>query len=186
DGITFFALQDNTTIMNLYKAGEIDAMLNHSVPAPWLDEIGPMKDFMDAPEAANEFYLFNTTKGPTSDVRVRKALNMSIDKKALANWRHVKPLTCLTPEGTFLGYPQPKGDSFDPERAKRLLADAGYRDAAGNFDPAKFSAAEVEVITNPDGSNIPYAEFLQALWKQSLGITVQIRIMEGKTFFAEL
>jgi len=49
-----------------------------------------------------------------------------------------------------------------------------------------FPPPQVEVITNPDGSNIPYAEFLQALWKQSLGITVQIRIMEGKTFFAEV
>ena len=62
DGITFYALQDNTTIMNLYKAGELDAMLNHTVPAQWLDVISPMKDFMDAPEAAIDFYLFNTTK----------------------------------------------------------------------------------------------------------------------------
>ena len=184
DGITFVALDDNTTIMNLYKAGEIDAMLNHSVPAPWLDEIGPMKDFMDAPEAAIEFYLFNTTKGPTSDVRVRKALNISIDKKALANWRHVKPLTCLTPEGIFPGYPQPKADSFDPEKAKRLLADAGYRDPKGNFDSRKFPTDQVELTLNPSGANLPVAEFIQAQWKQNLGITIPIKTMEFKTFLA--
>ncbi len=182
DGITFFALQDNATIMNLYKAGELDAMLNHSVPAAWLDEISPMKDFMDAPEAAIDYFLFNTTKGPTSDVRVRKALNMSIDKRALAAWRHIKPLTALTPEGIFPGYPQPKGDPFDPEKAKRLLAEAGYEDGSGKFDPKKFPSDQVELTTNPDGNNLPVAEFIQAQWKQNIELAIPIKIMEFKTF----
>ncbi|HVS82820.1 MAG TPA: peptide ABC transporter substrate-binding protein [Pyrinomonadaceae bacterium] len=182
--IVFYLLQDNTTIMNLYKAGELDAMYNHTVPPVWLDVITPLKDFMDAPEAGIDFYLFNTTKAPTSDVRVRKALNMSLNKKALADWRHVKPLTAMTPDGIFPGYPQPKGDPFDPEKAKHLLAEAGYRDATGNFDPKKFAASEVELITNPDGNNLPYAEFIQAQWKQNLGATIPIRVMEAKTFFA--
>jgi oligopeptide transport system substrate-binding protein len=183
DKIIFYLLADNTTMMSLYKAGEIDAMYNHTVPSSWLDVIAPLKDFMDAPEAAIDYYNFNTIKGPTRDVRVRKALNMSLNKKALADWRHVRPLTAMTPDGIFPGYPQPKGDPFDPDKAKRLLAEAGYSDAAGNFDPKKFDASEVELITNPDGNNIPYAEFIQAQWKQNLGVTIQIRIMEGKTFF---
>ncbi len=183
DAIVFYLLQDNTTIMNLYKAGELDAMYNHTVPAAWLDVIGPAKDFMDAPEAAIDYYLFNTTKGPTSDVRVRRALNMALNKKALADWRHVKPLTAITPDGIFPGYPQPKGDPFDPEKAKLLLAEAGYRDAAGNFDPKKFAESEIELITNPDGNNLSFAEFIQAQWKQTLGATIPIRVMEAKTFF---
>ena len=184
DRIVFYLLQDNATMMNLYKAGEVDATYNHTVPAAWLDVITPMKDFMDAPEAAIDFYLFNTTRGPTSDVRVRKALNMSINKKSLADWRHVKPLTAMTPDGMFPGYPQPKGDPFDPEKAKQLLAEAGYRDAAGNFAAQKFAESEVELITNPDANNLSYAEYIQAQWKQTLGATIPIRVMEGKTFFA--
>jgi len=183
DGLVFYSIPENTTIMSLYKAGEIDAMLNHAVPAPWLDVIKPHRDFMDASEAAIEYYLFNTTKGPTSDVRVRKALNMSVDKDALANWRHILPLTAFTPAGIFPGYPQPKGDPFDPAKAKRLLADVGYRNAAGNFDPQKFPASEVELTTNPDGANLPIAEFVQAQWKQNLGVTIPIRVMESKTYF---
>lgn len=186
DRIVFYMLQDIPTMLNLYKAGELDATYNHTVPPAWLESMANMKDFMDASEVATDYYRFNTTKGPTSDVRVRKALNMALDKKAMADWRHVKPLTAVTPAGVFPGYPQPQGDAFDPEKAKRLLADAGYADAAGNFDPAKFSAAEVEIITNSDGSNVAYAEFIQALWKRSLGITIQIRPMESKTFFAEV
>jgi oligopeptide transport system substrate-binding protein len=184
DGITFYSLQDQTTIMNLYKAGDLDAMLNHTVPAQWRQVIAPMKDFMDTPEAAIDFYLLNTKRGPTSDVRVRKALNMSLDKQAFASWRHLKPLTALTPEGIFPGYPQPKGDPFDPEKAKQLLAAAGYRDSTGKFDPSKFPVGDVELTTNPDGANIPIAEFLQAQWKQNLGVTIPIKLMEQKTFLS--
>lgn len=184
NGIVFYLLADNTTIMNLYKAGELDATYNHTVPAPWLDVIAPTKDFMDAPEAAIDYYLFNTTKPPTNDVRVRKALNMALDKQALADWRHIRPLTAITPDGMFPGYSPPKGDPFDPEKAKLLLAEAGFRDAAGQFDPKKFGESEIELIINSDGNNIAIAEFVQAQWKQNLDTTIQIRVMEGKTFFA--
>lgn len=182
DKIVFYLLDSNTTILSLYKAGDLDATYNHTVPSAWLGALRGMKDFMDAPEAAIDYYNFNTTKGPTKDVRVRKAMNMSLDKKALADWRHVKPLTAMTPDGIFPGYPHPKGDPFDPEKAKRLLAEAGYRDSSGNFDPKKFAGSEIELIVNPDGNNLSYAEFIQAQWKQNLGATIPIRVMEGKTF----
>jgi oligopeptide transport system substrate-binding protein len=184
DEIIFYAVVESSTIMNLYKAGEIDAMLNHTVQAPWVDSIAPYKDYMDAPEATIEYYQFNCTRGPTSDVRVRKALNMSIDKVAVGAWRHAKPLTAITPEGMFPGYPQPKGDKFDPERAKTLLADVGYRDGSGKFDPNKVPIDQIELTINPDGGNLPLAEFMQAQWKQNLGITIPIHIMEQATFLA--
>jgi oligopeptide transport system substrate-binding protein len=183
DKIVFYLLADSATMMTLYKAGALEAMYNHSVPSAWLEAVKPLKDFMNAPEAAIDYYNFNTTKGPTKDVRVRKALNMSLNKKVLADWRQVTPLTAMTPDGIFPGYPQPKGDPFDPAKAKALLAEAGYHDASGKFDAAKFAASEIELITNPDGSNIPYAEFIQAQWKETLGVTIPIRIMENKTFF---
>jgi len=38
------------------------------------------------------------------------------------------------------------------------------------------------LIVNPDGNNIPFAEFIQAQWKQNLGAIISIRVMEYKTF----
>jgi len=184
DGIVFYLVVESSTIMNLYKAGEIDAMYNHNVQAPWLDMIAPFKDYMDAPEATIEFYQFNCTRPPTNDVRVRKALNMSVDKNAVAAWRHSQPLTAITPPGMFPGYPQPKGDAFDPEKAKTLLAEVGYRDGSGKFDPKKFPVDQVELTVNPDGGNIPIAEFIQAQWKQNLGVAIPIHTIEQKTFLA--
>jgi oligopeptide transport system substrate-binding protein len=183
--IRFYPTESNVTAMNLYKAGEVDALANHTVPVAWLGMIRPLKDYMDAPEAAIEYYLINTTRPPMDDVRVRKAFNMALDKRALADWRRiVKPLTAFSPEGIFPGYPQPKGDGFDPERAKRLLAEAGYRDAEGNFDPSKFPAAQVELTYNTAESNRQTAEFLQAQWKRNLGLTVSLRAVEFKTYMA--
>ena len=73
--------------MNLYKAGEIDAVYNHTVPYAWVDEMRRLKDYMDKPENAIEYYMFNTKKAPMNDIRVRRAFNMAIDKAALAAYQ---------------------------------------------------------------------------------------------------
>ncbi|MGB8510521.1 MAG: peptide ABC transporter substrate-binding protein [Pyrinomonadaceae bacterium] len=181
--ISFYPMEDATTMMNLYKAGDVDAIFNHEVPVGWIDQIKPLKDYMDAPEVAIEYYQFNTSKPPFNDKRVRKAFNMAVDKHALADYRKiVKPLTAFTPEGIFPGYPQPKGDEFNVERAKQLLVEAGYKDASGKFDPKKFPISEVELTYNTAESNRQVAEFVQAQWKQNLGLTVALKNMEFKTF----
>jgi oligopeptide transport system substrate-binding protein len=137
--ITFYPVEDVTTMMNLYKAGDVDATYNHTVPAAWNDRIRGLHDFMNAPENANEFYYFNALLKPTSDARVRRALNMAIDKVALADFRRTAtPLTGFVPHGIFPGYPEAKGDAFDPERAKQLLAEAGFETPVAPTTPRRF------------------------------------------------
>jgi len=186
DEIHFYPMADNPTIMNLYKVGEIDAVLNHTVPNAWLDVVKPKKDYRDSVEATIDYLQINVTKPPMSDVRVRKAFNFAIDKNAWAAWRKiVKPLTAFTPEGIFQGYPQPKGDQFDPERARQLLGEAGFpviKKGDGSYSCPSFPVGEVEYIYNTQESNKAMAEWMQAQWKQNLGITVSLRNMEWKTF----
>jgi ABC-type oligopeptide transport system substrate-binding subunit len=186
DEIHFYPMADNPSIMNLYKVGEVDAVLNHTVPNAWLDVVRTKKDYMDSVEAAIDYLQINVTKPPMNDVRVRKAFNYAIDKNAWAAWRKiVKPLTAFTPEGIFQGYPQPKGDQFDPERARQLLGEAGFpviKKDDGSYSCPKFPISEVEYIYNTQESNKAMAEWMQAQWKQNLGITVPLRNMEWKTF----
>jgi oligopeptide transport system substrate-binding protein len=185
DQITFYPLEETTTMMNLYKAGEVDAIYNHTPPAAWVDTLRTKKDYMDRPEVAIEFYTFNTTRPPMNDVRVRKAFNAAIDKAALAQYRRTaKPLTAFTPEGIFPGYPRPAGDPFDPVRARRLLVEAGYGNAAGEFDPARFPIADVELTYNTTESNRQVAEFVQAQWRQNLGLVVPLKNMEWRTYMS--
>ena len=186
DEIHFYPMSDNPSIMNVYKVGEIDAVLNHTVPNAWLHVVREKKDYMDAVEAAIDYLMINTTQPPMNDVRVRRAFNMSIDKEAWATWRRiVKPLTAFTPTGIFQGYPQPKGDTFNPEEARRLLGEAGYpvtKKGDGTYSCPKFPADQVEYIYNTQESNKAMAEWMQAQWKQNLGITVTLRNMDWKTF----
>jgi oligopeptide transport system substrate-binding protein len=188
DEIHFYPMSDNPTIMNLYKVGEVDAVLNHSVPNAWLEVVRVKQDYMDGAEAAINYLQINVTRPPMTDVRVRKAFNYAIDKNAWAKWRKiVKPLTAFTPEGIFKDYPQPKGDQFNPAEGRRLLGEAGFpvtQKADGSFTCPKFPVDQVEYIYNTQESNKAMAEYMQAQWKQNLGITVSLRNMEWKTFLS--
>jgi oligopeptide transport system substrate-binding protein len=184
DRIVFYPLDDQTTMMNLYKAGDVDATYNHTVPASWLKAgLRYALDYMDAPENASQYWQINTTTPPMNDKRVRRAFAIAIDRKALEAFRAVsKANEVFVPSGILHGYTSPPGYKFDVEAAKRLLAEAGYKDASGKFDPSKFPANTVEVIYNTSESNRQVAEFVQAQWKQNLGITVGLRAIEWKTF----
>jgi oligopeptide transport system substrate-binding protein len=186
DELHFFPILDNASVMNLYKVGELDAVYNHAVPNPWLHVLRQKKDYMDRGEAAIDYLIMNTTKPPLDNAKVRKAFNLSIDKEAYAKWRRiVKPLTAFTPEGMFAGYPQPKGAPFNPAEGRRLLGEAGYavvQNSDGTFSCPKFPVDQVEFTYNSQAANKSVAEWMQAQWKQNLGVTIPLRNMEWKTF----
>lgn len=184
--ITFYIMEEATTMMNLYKAGEVDALYNHTVPIAWLDMIRPLADYMDAPENSIEYYVFNTTKPPMDDIRVRKAFNLAIDKEALVEFKGTgKPLTAFTPEGLYPGYVQPEGDAFDVRRARRLLAEAGYADARGEYAPSTFPVEQVQLTYNTNENNRQVAEFIQAQWRQNLGLTIGLKNMEWQAYLED-
>lgn len=184
--IRFYVSVDHPTSMNLYKVGEADALVNHSVPNPWLDVIRSKKDYMDAAEAAITYLLINVTQPPMNDLRVRKAFNMAINKETYSKAkRTTKPLSAFTPVGIFVGYPQPVGDPFDPDQARKLLGDAGFpvtRQSDGSFECEQFPARDLTLIFGAHSSNKALAEFMQAQWKQNLGITISLSSMDNKTY----
>lgn len=205
DRIDFYPLEQQTTMMNLYKTGEVDALYNHTVPSSWNEHIKNFKDeYLLHPEAAIEFYVFNTKKPPFDNVKVRQAFSLAIDRKALANYRKtVKPLTDITPADIFPSYETAKAKIidnelkeigisreewdkrlFDPVKARRLLAEAGFPVTGEdrNFSCEDFPVSEVSLSYNADGNNKANAEFIQAQWKQNLGISVPLESMEWRAF----
>jgi len=186
DGIRFFPLADQPTMMNLYRVGDIDASPNHSIISAWVDEVRYKKDYMAASEAAVIYVVMNTTKPPMNDIRVRRAFDLALDKELARKWRKiVKPLHGITPNEIFAGYPEPKGSHYDPARARQLLGEAGYpviQNPNGSFSCPSFPINQVEYTFPTAASNKITAEFWQEQWKQNLGITVPLRSMEFKTF----
>ena len=183
--VKFFPAQEQATVMNLYKAGEVDATYNRSVPRSWLFMMQNKRDHQDALEASIEYYIINTTKPPMNDVRVRRAFNLAINKKLItATRRTSKPLSTLIPIDIFKGYPVTNTPEFNPEASKKLLAEAGYRDAAGNYDASKFPIEEIAITFNTSDGNKFVAEIIQAQWKENLNLTVPLKNLETKTFIA--
>lgn len=205
DGIEFYPLDEQTTMMNLYKAGRVDALYNHTVPAPWNDVIRQYKDeYLLFPEVATEFYIISVKKPPMDDLKVRQAFSLAINREALAEFRKtVKPLTDLTPEGIFPKYEEARNKVyaeklkeknisqeewakriFDPEKARKLMTEAGYpvQKSGDTYSTPSFPADKISVTYNTAESNKATAEFVQAQWKQNLGITVPLKNLEFKTY----
>jgi oligopeptide transport system substrate-binding protein len=140
---------------------------------------------MDEREASIEYYLINTTKPPTNDLRVRRAFALAIDKRVLTvQRRNAKPLSSLVPPAIFIGYESQQTEDFNPELSKKLLAEAGFRDANGNYDASRFPVDQVEIAYNTSEGNRFNAELIQAQWKQNLGVTVPLKNMETKTYIS--
>lgn len=209
DGIEFYPLEENATILNLYKSGVIDGFLNHTVLTSWIEEVRAFKDeYLNFPEAATAYYSMNVTKPPFNDVRVRKAFALASDRQALSDFRKVtKPLYDLTPSGIFPAYDKArqkvsedirkergvspevwaKNNSFDPELARKTLTDAGFpvQKSGDGFACPNFPTDKVSLIFNTNENNRAIAEFMQAQWRQNLGITIPIKSQEFKTFLKD-
>ena len=186
DEIDFYPMVDLPTALNLYKVGDVDAIFNHSVPNAWIDSVKPKKDYMNAPEAVSVFITINTTKAPMNDLRVRKAFDLSINKDTWVTWKKIiRRLPGITPIEIFPDYQLPQLSPFDPEKARQLLAEAGFpvtRKSDGSYECPKFPVSEVEYIFPTGTNNRIMGEFMQAQWKQNLGITVPLRSMDFRTF----
>lgn len=205
DGIEFYPLDEQTTMQNLYKAGLVDATFNHTVPAAWNEVIRQYTaEYSLHPEVTVEYYSISVKKPPMDKLNIRKALALAIDREALALFRKtMKPLVDFTPEGIFPKYEEARqkvytellekqGSSmaewkariFEPERARKLMTEAGFPVVKNgdNWSCPSFPIDDVSLTYNTSESNKSVAEFVQAQWKQNLGITFPIKNMEFKTF----
>jgi dipeptide transport system substrate-binding protein len=75
------------------------------------------------------YLAFNTTKKPFDDVRVRKALDMAINKKAIVDTVYLSSGVAAKnpiPPSMWSYNDKVKDDTYDPEAAKKMLAEAGY------------------------------------------------------------
>ena len=206
DRIEFYPVEELSTMMNLYKAGSVDAFLNHTVPSSWISTVRQYKDeYLDFPEAATAYYAMNTTKPPFDNVKVRRAFLLGLDREALSKFRKItQPLYGKVPQGSFPDYAKAVGKvseeirtekgvapdvwekryKFDPETARKMLTEAGFpvTKNGDDFECAAFPVDKVAINFNTNENNKAIAEFLQAQWKKNLGVTIPLKTMEFKTY----
>lgn len=175
NAVRFLPIVNGFTETRMYFDGKLH--ITNNVPAemtPYAMRKGG-DEFRQEDYYTTIFYRLNVTRPPLNDVRVRKALSMALDRVALV--RDVaggagKPCSGFTPPGA--GYETPRGVAFDPDRARRLLAEAGYPKGKG--------FPRVELMTTSREVQKTMAEAIQAMWKKHLGIEIDIRSCEWTAY----
>lgn len=128
------------------------------------------------PWLGSYFYMFNTTKPPFDDVRVRKAFAMAIDRQLITEsvmQGIVQPSYALVPPDT-LGYYPPSTFDYDPEAARALLAEAGYPNGEG------FPGADL--LYNTHESHRRLAVAIQQMLQRELGVSISLLNQEWKVY----
>lgn len=102
------------------------------------NKVPPQLILVREPILGTQFYAFNLLQEKFQDVRVRKAINYALDKNVII--RNILNYQAfgigdggIVPPAGFNGYDSKKvkGYSYQPEKAKKLLADAGYPNGEG-------------------------------------------------------
>lgn len=180
NGIVFYPTENIVSEERMYRAGQLH--LTNDTPLEKIPVYREMENtpFMQAPYLGTYYYMLNTQRAPMDDVRVRKALSMSVDREKLTRTvlqGLVLPAYAITPPGT-LGYQPPKLFDYDVEKAKALLAEAGYPNGEG--------WPGMELTYNTSESHRKIAVAIQQMWKDALNIEVTLANQEWKVYLDSL
>jgi dipeptide transport system substrate-binding protein len=151
----------------------------HVMPYPNPADIEAMKkhpdiDVLEQPGLNVGYLAYNTTKKPFDDKRVRRALNMAMNKKAILDAVYLSTGVAAKnpiPPSMWSYNDDVKDDPYDPEAAKKLLAEAGYP----NGFETDLWAMPVQRPYNPNARRI--AELMQADLAK-IGVKAEIKSFE--------
>jgi oligopeptide transport system substrate-binding protein len=179
--IDALSLSSATTAFNLFHSGEAGLILDKSmIPAFFIDALRGKSYFHSQPIYGTYFYRFNVTRKPLNDPRVRQALSLAVDRKRLVE-RITRagepPADSFTPPGIG-GYTPPAGLGYDPARARKLLAAAGF--------PGGKGFPTLSVLYNSSEQNEQIATEIQDMWRENLGISIELRNQEWKVYLNSL
>ncbi|EMP0251703.1 TPA: ABC transporter substrate-binding protein [Klebsiella michiganensis] len=178
--VTYLPISSETADVNRYKAGEIDIV--YTVPINQFAQLKKtMGDQLDvSPQLATYYYEFNTTRPPFNDPRVRRALNMALDKDIIAEkvlGQGQRPAWLISqPDIGGVKLHNPEYASWPREKriaeAKKLLSEAGYNET----HPLVFN-----LLYNTSESHQRIAIAASSMWKKNLGVEAKLQNQEWKT-----
>ncbi len=163
--------------LNFFASGVVDVILDKGLtPVTLIGELRKKPYFHTAPFLGNFFVRFNCSRKPWDDPRVRQAFSLVVDKQLIVE-KITKageiPAFSLVPPGTA-GYQPPPGLGYGPDRARKLLAEAGYPGGRG-FPPFAF-------LYNEGDANKFIGIELKSMFEQQLGVSMSLRPQENKVY----
>jgi oligopeptide transport system substrate-binding protein len=171
-------IENSITAYNFY-ASKIADLIPDAVLTPHslIPELKTRPDFHAAPFLGNYFLRFNVKRKPFNDVRVRQAFCMVIDRERIVTkitQAGEPPAYSFTPPGTASGYVPTKQFGRNIDKAKALLAEAGY--------PGGIGFPTVSFLYDNKKLNDDIAVELQSMLAQDLGIRVDLQKQEAKVY----
>lgn len=175
NGIRFLPIENPYTETRAFLSGQLHT--TYQLPSDLIKSAkAKTPEFLrQEPYVGTAFIRLNTTRPGLSDPRVRQALSLTIDRRQICE--HIlegfQPAASFTPKmGAFQADPVL---TFDPEKARKLLAEAGYPNG-DNFPRFSLLIARPSARAN--------AEAVQAMWKQHLNILVNIQNKDWGSYVA--
>ncbi|MBM7622862.1 ABC transporter substrate-binding protein [Sporohalobacter salinus] len=184
DQVVYRVIKEGTAAFAEYEQGNIHVMIQGDIPSGQIDRVtDPNGEFADEYALKNRlgiYYIgFNTQKEPFTNKKVRQAINYAINKKAITQVVKdglAKSAIGILPPG-MPGYNENlKGYSYNIEKAKKLLKEAGYSDGL----PGTY-----ELTYNTSKNHQRVAEAVQSNLKK-IGVNVKLNNMDWGTYIQKL
>lgn len=175
--VTFKFITDTTTAAIALEKGEIDILHNPAKSDRTAQIENKNLTYYETDSAYYYHISMNNKTGPFSDKRVREAVSYAIDREAiiLGGLEGIgSPVEVPMPPAAFGYDPEFKNNPYDPEKAKALLAEAGYP----NGFTAKFKINQAPMYSKP-------AEVIQEQLRK-IGINAELELMERATYLDDV
>ncbi|PAW65726.1 MAG: ABC transporter substrate-binding protein [Opitutia bacterium Tous-C1TDCM] len=178
NAVHFYPVESVDAEERMFRAGQLH--LTETVPISKIEAYrrdSPQLIRSD-PYLGSYFYRFNTRRAPFTDVRIRRALALGVDRQVIAA-KILKggeqPATAYTPPGTA-GYTPAAKVPTDFAAARQLLKAAGFEGGKG--------LPPVEILFNTSENHKLVAEAVQEMWRRELGVDARLVNQEQKVVLA--
>ncbi len=166
--LVYKEISSSQTAFLAYRQGQLDVLSLDPTLLPQIERDATLKSQLHRTVGANTYYVgFDDKDKPFSDVRVRQAFAYAINRKQYIDQiNHGSGVSA----GQFLykgiaGYQDRVQQTFDPAKAKQLLAEAGYPNGRG------FPSLELN-YDNTDPSGKQRAIFWSQMFRQVLSVNI--------------
>jgi oligopeptide transport system substrate-binding protein len=183
--VTFVGQKDAESALAAYQAGEVDVVTNAAFEPLVIKLLQPYEDFRRTTYSALTYYSFNTGREPFDDVRVREALALGFDRERITEddlGGAMEPAKRFLPD-TVSNSDKPVVDKSellekDYERAKTLLAEAGFPNGEG--------FPTVRLLINRNEQQRIVAQSIAGMWRSVLNIETEIIVKNWDEYEAAI
>ncbi|HIS99578.1 MAG TPA: peptide ABC transporter substrate-binding protein [Candidatus Faecaligallichristensenella faecipullorum] len=186
DVLEYVFLNAPETVLIAFQNGEVDVAT--SVNADAIEQYNGSDNMLVSDRIGWRYYEINTTAEGLTDPQVRRALAMSLDRNVLITavlQDNMPALKGFIPHGfpDLLDDTKSWRDTHedviteDVAAAQALMAEAGYPNGEG--------FPTIRLVQEPTASLVKVAQAMAQMWKQNLGINVEIVTVESGVYWAD-